>query len=116
MLDYSHLKLGNLIAIYDDNHISIDGDTAIAFTEDVEQRMHSCMFFLGGFLSIYTCVNLMSSSDGWNTLHVDNGDTDLESIFNSIEAATKVTDKPTLIRLRLATWLALKWWSLTVSF
>lgn len=33
-----HLKLGNLICIYDDNHISIDGDTACSFTEDVEQR------------------------------------------------------------------------------
>jgi transketolase len=33
-----HLKLGNLIALYDDNHISIDGDTACSFTEDVEQR------------------------------------------------------------------------------
>ncbi|KAG5985652.1 hypothetical protein E4U52_001090, partial [Claviceps spartinae] len=36
-----HLKLGNLVVIYDDNHISIDGDTNVAFTEDVEQRFLS---------------------------------------------------------------------------
>jgi hypothetical protein len=37
----SHLKLGNLIAIYDDNKISIDGDTNIAFTEDVAKRFEA---------------------------------------------------------------------------
>ena len=37
-----HLQLGNLICIYDDNHITIDGDTAVSFTEDVEMRFKSC--------------------------------------------------------------------------
>ncbi|KAI0721538.1 transketolase [Cerioporus squamosus] len=74
-----HLQLGNLIAIYDDNHISIDGDTAVAFTEDVEKRFQAY---------------------GWHTLHVDNGDTDLESIYNAILEAQKEKSKPTLIRLR----------------
>ncbi|KAI0736861.1 transketolase [Fomitopsis betulina] len=74
-----HLQLGNLIYFYDDNHISIDGDTAVAFTENVEQR----------FLSY-----------GWQVLHVDDGDKDLEGIYNAIVEAQKEKNKPTLIRLR----------------
>ncbi|EIN07791.1 transketolase [Punctularia strigosozonata HHB-11173 SS5] len=74
-----HLQLGNLIAIYDDNHISIDGDTAVAFTENVEQR----------FLAY-----------GWQVLHVDNGDNDLAGIYNAIAEARKEKSKPTIIRLR----------------
>ncbi|KAF8448046.1 transketolase [Boletus edulis BED1] len=74
-----HLQLGNLVVIYDDNHISIDGDTAIAFTEDVSQR----------FLSY-----------GWQVIGVDDGDSDLEGIYNAIAAARKEKSKPTLIRLR----------------
>ncbi|KAJ8481659.1 hypothetical protein ONZ45_g15233 [Pleurotus djamor] len=74
-----HLQLGNLIVIYDDNHISIDGDTAVAFTENVEQR----------FLSY-----------NWQVLHVDNGDSDLAGIYNAIAEARKETNKPTIIRLR----------------
>ncbi|EMD38633.1 hypothetical protein CERSUDRAFT_113807 [Gelatoporia subvermispora B] len=74
-----HLQLGNLIYIYDDNHISIDGDTNVAFTENVEQR----------FLSY-----------GWQVLHVDNGDSDLEAIYNAIAEARTEKTKPTLIRLR----------------
>ncbi|KAF5330652.1 hypothetical protein D9619_005942 [Psilocybe cf. subviscida] len=74
-----HLQLGNLIVIYDDNHISIDGDTAVAFTENVEQR----------FLAY-----------GWQVLHVDDGDSDLEGIANAITEAKKETKKPTIIRLR----------------
>ncbi|KAI0781170.1 transketolase [Trametes elegans] len=74
-----HLQLGNLIALYDDNHISIDGDTAVAFTEDVEKRFQAY---------------------GWQTLHVDNGDSDLEGIYNAIAEARKEKSKPTLIRIR----------------
>ncbi|KAI0312738.1 transketolase [Amylostereum chailletii] len=74
-----HLQLGNLIAIYDDNHISIDGDTNVAFTENVEQR----------YLSY-----------GWQVLHVDDGDSDLEAIYNAIAEAQKEKTKPTLIRLK----------------
>ncbi|KZT65457.1 transketolase [Daedalea quercina L-15889] len=74
-----HLQLGNLIYFYDDNHISIDGDTAVAFTENVGQR----------FLSY-----------GWQVLHVDDGDRDLEGIYNAIVEAQKEKNKPTLIRLR----------------
>ncbi|KAK0483409.1 transketolase [Armillaria novae-zelandiae] len=74
-----HLQLGNLIVIYDDNHISIDGDTAVAFTENVEQR----------FLSY-----------GWQVLTVDNGDSDLAGIYNSIAEARQERNKPTIIKLK----------------
>ncbi|RPB12182.1 transketolase [Morchella conica CCBAS932] len=73
-----HLKLGNLIAIYDDNHISIDGDTARAFTEDVNKRFEAY---------------------GWHTQHVKDGDHDLAGIERAIAAARAVTDKPSLIKL-----------------
>ncbi|KAL0947164.1 hypothetical protein HGRIS_013291 [Hohenbuehelia grisea] len=74
-----HLQLGNLIVIYDDNHISIDGDTAVAFTENVEQR----------FLSY-----------NWQVLHVDDGDSDLGAIHNAIAEARQEKNKPTIIRLK----------------
>lgn len=73
-----HLGLGKLIALYDDNHISIDGSTDLAFTEDVSKRFEAY---------------------GWHTLHVENGNTDLDAIAKAIEAAKKVTDKPTLIKV-----------------
>ncbi|KAG9123058.1 Transketolase [Ceratobasidium sp. 392] len=74
-----HLQLGNLIAIYDDNHISIDGDTNVAFTEDVVKRYEAY---------------------GWEVLTVDNGDDDLAAIHDAIAQAQKSKDKPTLIKLR----------------
>lgn len=73
-----HLQLNNLIAFWDDNHISIDGNTNVAFTEDV----------LGRYKAY-----------GWNILEVSNGDSDLESISKIIDEAKKSTNKPTLIRL-----------------
>ncbi|ODV80954.1 transketolase [Suhomyces tanzawaensis NRRL Y-17324] len=73
-----HLQLGNLIAFWDDNRISIDGSTEVAFTENVVERYKAY---------------------GWHVLEVPHGDTDLEGIANAIEEAKKVTDKPTLIRL-----------------
>ncbi|KAG8969237.1 Transketolase [Tulasnella sp. 419] len=74
-----HLQLGKLIAIYDDNHISIDGDTNVAFTEDVEKRFEAY---------------------GWHVLRVNDGDSDLAAIAEAISAAQKVTDKPSIIKLR----------------
>ncbi|RPA93081.1 transketolase [Choiromyces venosus 120613-1] len=73
-----HLQLGNLIAVYDDNHISIDGDTNCAFTEDVLKRFEAY---------------------GWHTLHVKDGDNDLEAIEKAIAEAKAVTDKPSVIKL-----------------
>ncbi|KAG0315574.1 Transketolase [Dissophora globulifera] len=73
-----HLQLGKLIALYDDNHISIDGDTEVSFTEDVVKRFEAY---------------------GWHVLVVKDGNNDLESIAHAIEEAKKVTNKPTLIKV-----------------
>lgn len=74
-------KLGNLKVIYDDNRISIEGDTHYAFTEDVSARYRSY---------------------GWNVLEVpakSNGDVDRESLERAMEAALSEDELPTLIRL-----------------
>jgi transketolase len=73
-----HLGLGRLIAFYDDNHISIEGDTELSFSEDV-----------GGRFEAY----------GW---HVQNlgEDLDLERIEAAIDEAKGVADRPSLIIVR----------------
>jgi len=73
-----HLQLGKLIALYDDNHISIDGSTDIAFTEDVSKRFEAY---------------------GWHVLHVADGNNDLEGIAKAIAEAKSVTDKPSMIKV-----------------
>ena len=73
-----HWGLGKLIALYDDNHISIDGSTDIAFTEDVSKRFEAY---------------------GWHVQHVEDGNTDLNAIAKAIEEAKKVTDKPSMIKV-----------------
>ena len=73
-----HWGLGKLIALYDDNHISIDGSTDVAFTEDVSKRFEAY---------------------GWHVLHVKDGNTDLEGIAKAIAEAKAVTDKPTMIKV-----------------
>jgi len=79
-----HQKLGNLVVIYDSNQISIEDDTDISFTEDVSARYESY---------------------GWHVQTVDWKKTgkyveDVEELYNAIQAAKSVTDKPSLIRLR----------------
>ncbi|ROT41539.1 transketolase [Sodiomyces alkalinus F11] len=74
-----HLQLGNLIAVWDDNHISIDGDTNVAFTEDVRKRYEAY---------------------GWHVVTVDDGDHDLDGIEAAIQACKEATDKPSIIALR----------------
>ncbi|KAI1005944.1 putative transketolase [Podosphaera aphanis] len=74
-----HLQLGNVIAIYDDNHISIDGDTNCAFTEDVAKRFEAY---------------------GWHTESVQDGDNDLEGIEAAIRKCQQVKNKPSLIKLQ----------------
>ena len=79
-----HQQLGNLVVIYDSNQISIEDDTNIAFTEDLSKRYEAY---------------------GWHTQVVDwkktgNYVEDLEELYNAIEKAKSVTDKPSLITLR----------------
>src|SRR3990172_8377309 len=69
-----HLKLGKLIYLYDNNHISIDGSTNIAFTEDREARFKAY---------------------GWRTIVVDDGN-DVDAIDRAINEA-KSDERPTLI-------------------
>lgn len=71
-----HLGLGKLIAFYDDNRISIDGDTSIAFTEDVGKRFEAY---------------------GWQVLYVRNGNIDLPALEKAIDEGKACTDKPTMI-------------------
>ncbi|KIY92455.1 transketolase [Monoraphidium neglectum] len=73
-----HWGLGKLIALYDDNGISIDGHTDISFTEDVSKRFEAL---------------------GWHVQHVKDGNTDFESLRQAIANAKAVTDKPSLIKV-----------------
>ena len=73
-----HLGLGKLIALYDDNHITIDGNTNVSFTEDVLKRYEAY---------------------GWHVQHVADGNTDVDGIARAIEAAKAVTDRPSLIKV-----------------
>jgi transketolase len=73
-----HLGLAKLICLYDDNGISIEGSTDIAFTEDVALRFKAYH---------------------WNVLRVDDGN-DLDAIFSAIKSAQTESRQPTLILLR----------------
>ena len=73
-----HLKLDNLIYLYDDNRITIDGSTDLAFTEDVTKRFES---------------------SGWEVSTVEDGN-DIKAIEKAIKAAQKSKGKPKLIRIK----------------
>jgi transketolase len=73
-----HLKLGRLIYLYDDNHVTIEGFTDLAFSEDVPKRFEAY---------------------GWHTLTVTDGN-DLKSIEDAISQAQAVVDKPSLISVK----------------
>lgn len=79
-----HQQLGNLIAIYDSNQISIEDDTNIAFTEDVKAR--------------YEAYHWHVQVVDWKKTGVYNED--VQELHAAIEAAQGVTDKPSLIILR----------------
>jgi len=73
-----HLGLSKLICIYDDNKISIEGSTDIAFTEDVALRFKSY---------------------NWHVIKVDDGN-DIDSIKNALEESKAETKRPSMIMLR----------------
>lgn len=73
-----NLHLGNLIYIYDDNHITIEGNTDITFTEDVAARF---------------------TAYGWQVQVLPDGN-DLNSIEEALQKAREETTKPSLIKLR----------------
>ena len=78
-------KLGNLIVVWDDNHISIEGDTEIAFTEDVVKRYEAYGWHV-------QFVDWTAGPDGYVE--------DVEALDAAIEAAKAVTDRPSVIGLR----------------
>ncbi|MBI1966937.1 MAG: transketolase, partial [Gemmatimonadetes bacterium] len=73
-----HLKLGKLIGFYDDNHITIEGDTALAFSDDTARRFE-------GY--------------GWHVQRVADGN-DLAALDAAIRAAQRARDRPSLIIVR----------------
>jgi transketolase len=73
-----HLKLGKLIYLYDDNKVTIEGFTDLAFSEDVPKRFESY---------------------GWHTSTVNDGN-DLDAIEAAIREAQAVEDKPSLISVK----------------
>lgn len=73
-----HMKLGNLIYLYDDNNISIEGSTELAFTEEVHGRFRAF---------------------GWHVEIVEDGN-DTAAIHQAIEKSIAVKDKPSLIKVR----------------
>ncbi|MEU6424038.1 transketolase [Streptomyces spiralis] len=77
-----HQKLGNLILLWDDNHISIEGDTETAVSEDTAKRYEAY---------------------GWHVQRVEpkaDGDLDPQAIYEAIQKAKAVTDRPSFIAMR----------------
>ncbi|MEU6604287.1 transketolase [Streptomyces shenzhenensis] len=77
-----HQRLGNLVFLWDDNHISIEGDTATAFSEDV----------LGRYAAY-----------GWHVQRVEaaeNGDVDVPALYAALDAARAETGRPSIVALR----------------
>ncbi len=73
-----HLELGNIIYLYDDNHISIEGDTDITFNEDVAERFRAY---------------------GWHVQIVDDAN-DIKAVANAIQNAKEEISKPSIIKVR----------------
>jgi len=73
-----HWGLGKLIFLYDDNQVTLDGETAMTFTEDIPQRYQSM---------------------GWQVISVADGN-DIRAVSQAIEAAQSVKEQPSLIAIR----------------
>jgi transketolase len=73
-----HQRLGNLVVLYDDNHISIDGDTDVALSEDVLTRYEAY---------------------GWHTQRVDDAE-DVQALHAALEIARDHRDRPSIIAMR----------------
>lgn len=73
-----HLKLNKLVVLYDSNDISLDGDLAMSFSEDIKKRFESY---------------------GWNYLRVDDGN-ELDDLSAKIAEAKESSDKPTIIEVK----------------
>jgi len=74
-----HLGLGRLIVLYDDNEITIDGETSLSFSEDVLKRFEAY---------------------GWHTQTVVDAETDLGKLRDAIQTAKAVTDQPSIIKIK----------------
>ncbi|MEU1935718.1 transketolase [Streptomyces coeruleorubidus] len=77
-----HQKLGNLVFLYDDNHISIEGDTATAFSEDVLKRYEAY---------------------GWHVQRIEpreDGDVDVHALHAALKEAQAETGRPSIIAMR----------------
>src|SRR3989475_2107382 len=73
-----HLQLGNLTVLYDDNHITIDGSTSIAFSDDTAKRFEAY---------------------GWHVQRVADGN-DLSALDAALAAARRTTERPSLVIVR----------------
>lgn len=73
-----HFKLGKLIYLYDNNHISLSGDTKLTFTEDVCKRFEAY---------------------GWHVQNVEDGN-DIEAVSKAVKKAQEETERPSLISVR----------------
>jgi len=73
-----HQRLGNLVLLYDDNHISIEGNTEVAFTEDVGARY---------------------AAYGWHVQHIDIAD-GVEPLYAALTAARDETERPSIVVMR----------------
>ncbi|HDS83894.1 MAG TPA: transketolase [Phycisphaerales bacterium] len=74
-----HLGLDNLVVIYDDNHITIDGQTDLSFSEDVAARYRAY---------------------GWHVIEIGGDGQDIEALDKALDFAKAQTERPTLIKFR----------------